>query len=73
MFPLNLLPSSSPKFISANLLLGGAVEAGASQASQHMGGLKTAYMTKTAPRAILFGQMVGSFAGTVIATTSPTG
>lgn len=54
--------------MSTDLLLGGVVEAGASQASQHMGGLETAYMTDTAPRAILFGQMIGSFVGTVIAT-----
>jgi uncharacterized oligopeptide transporter (OPT) family protein len=33
-----------------------------------MGGLKTAYMTKTAPRAIYYSQMIGSFAGTLIAT-----
>jgi hypothetical protein len=26
-----------------------------------MGGLKTAYMTNTAPRAVLFGQMIGSY------------
>jgi uncharacterized oligopeptide transporter (OPT) family protein len=63
-----LVPASSPNYISANLLLGGVVEAGASQASQQMGGLKTAYMTKTAPRAIYYSQIIGSFAGSLIAT-----
>lgn len=33
-----------------------------------MGGLKTAYMTKTAPRAIFYSQLIGSFAGTLVAT-----
>lgn len=33
-----------------------------------MGGLKTAYMTRTAPRAVFYGQLLGSFAGTLIAT-----
>lgn len=63
-----LVPVTNSNHIIANLLLGGVVEAGASQASQQMGGLKTSYMTRTAPRAIYFGQMVGSLAGTLIAT-----
>ena len=63
-----LVPASNPNYISANLLLGGVVGAGASQALQQMCGLKTAYMTKTAPRAIYYSQMIGSFAGTLIAT-----
>jgi uncharacterized oligopeptide transporter (OPT) family protein len=54
--------------MSANLLLGGVVESGASQASQQMGGQKTAYITETAPRAVFYGQMIGSFVGTLIAT-----
>ena len=62
------VPTSYPNYIFANLLLSGAVETGASQASQQMGGLKTAYMTKTAPRTIFYGQMIGSLAGTIIAT-----
>lgn len=33
-----LVPASNPDYMSANLLLGGVVEAGASQASQQMGG-----------------------------------
>jgi uncharacterized oligopeptide transporter (OPT) family protein len=33
-----------------------------------MGGLKTAYMANTAPRAVLFGQMIGSYVGTLIVT-----
>ncbi|KAF2788846.1 hypothetical protein K505DRAFT_341750 [Melanomma pulvis-pyrius CBS 109.77] len=53
-----LVPSSRSGYMSANLLLGGLVEAGASQASQHMGGQKTAYVTETAPRAVFYGQMI---------------
>ena len=41
------------------------VEAGA---SQQIGDLKTAYMTRTAPRNIFYSQIIGSFAGTLIAT-----
>lgn len=63
-----LVPSSRPEYMSANLLLGGLVESGASQASQHMGGQKTAYMTETAPRAVFYGQMIGTFVGTIVAT-----
>lgn len=63
-----LVPQSSAKYTSANLLLGGAVESGASQAAQQMGGLKTAYLTQTAPRAVFYGQMIGSFAGALLAT-----
>lgn len=63
-----LVPASHQNYIHANLLLGGAIEAGASQASQHMGGLKTAHMTKTPPRAILYGQLIGSVVGSLIAT-----
>lgn len=62
------VPASNSNYIVATLLLGGIVEAGASQASQQMGGLKTSYITRTAPRAIYFGQMIGSLAGTLIAT-----
>ena len=63
-----LVPASNSKHIFANLLLGCVVEAGASQASQQMGGLKTAYMTRTALRAIYYSQIIGSFAGTLITT-----
>lgn len=63
-----LIPASNSSSISANLLLGGIVEAGASQSAQQMAGLKTAYRTKTAPRAIYYGQMIGSFVGIFIAT-----
>jgi len=63
-----LVPASRSKYMSANLLLGGFVESGASQAAQHMGGQKTAYMTETAPRAVFYGQIIGSFVGTLIAT-----
>ena len=61
-------PSISAKFISSNLLLAGAVETVASQASQHIGGLKTAYMTRTPPRAVLYSQIIGTVAGTLVAT-----
>lgn len=44
------------------------MEAGASQASQQMGGLKTAYMTRTPAVAIYYGQMIGSFFGILMAT-----
>ncbi|KAK7912198.1 hypothetical protein PG985_014679 [Apiospora marii] len=64
-----IIPASSMAHISANLLLGGAVEAASSQASQHMGGLKTAHMTKTAPRIVFYCQIIGSFVGTIVATT----
>jgi uncharacterized oligopeptide transporter (OPT) family protein len=64
----SLVVGSSAKSISANLLLAGAVESGSSQAAQQMGNLKTAHLTRTAPRAILFGHLIGSFVGTVIAT-----
>ncbi|KAI9779864.1 MAG: hypothetical protein M1839_007177 [Geoglossum umbratile] len=63
-----LVPASNPNYISANVLLGGVVEAGASQASQQMGGLKTAYMTKTPPRVVYYSQIIGSLAGTLVAT-----
>ncbi|KAL9611677.1 MAG: hypothetical protein Q9167_003706 [Letrouitia subvulpina] len=63
-----IVPASNQNYIHANLLLGGNLEAGASQASQHMGGLKIAYMTKTAPRAILYGQLIGLIVGSLIAT-----
>ena len=63
-----LVPASNSNHIFANLILSNVVEAGASQASQQIGGLKTAYMTRTAPRAIFYSQMIGSFAGAVIAT-----
>lgn len=63
-----LVPNSRPEYMSANLLLGGLVESGASQASQHMGGQRTAYMTETAPRAVFYGQMIGTFIGTLVAT-----
>lgn len=63
-----MVSSSRSDYMSPNLLLGGLVEAGASQASQHMGAQKTAYMTETAPRAVFYGQMIGSFVGTLIAT-----
>ena len=63
-----LIPASNSNHIIANLLLGCVVEAGASQASQQIGDLKTAYMTRTAPRNIFYSQIIGSFAGTLIAT-----
>ncbi|EFX00469.1 oligopeptide transporter [Grosmannia clavigera kw1407] len=63
-----LVRPSSQHYTTANLLLGGAIESGASQASQHMGGLKTAYMTQTPPRAVFYGQMIGSYAGALAAT-----
>jgi uncharacterized oligopeptide transporter (OPT) family protein len=63
-----LVPASSANYISTNLLLAGAVESGSSQAASQMGYLKTAYITNTAPRAIFYGHIIGSFIGTVIAT-----
>lgn len=33
-----------------------------------MGGLKTAHMTRTPPRAIFFGQMIGTFIGAIVVT-----
>ncbi|KAI3342591.1 OPT oligopeptide transporter protein-domain-containing protein [Ustulina deusta] len=33
-----------------------------------MGGLKTAFMTRTAPRAVLYAQMIGSVCGALIST-----
>lgn len=33
-----------------------------------MNGFKTAYMTRTAPRAVFYGQVVGSYVGAVLAT-----
>lgn len=63
-----VIPVSSQKYTSANLLLGGAIESGASQAAQQMGGLRTAYMTQTAPRAVFYGQLIGSYVGAFIAT-----
>jgi uncharacterized oligopeptide transporter (OPT) family protein len=63
-----VIQSSGQKYTSTNLLLGGAVESSASQASQHMGGLKTAYMTNTALKGSTFGQMIGLYVGALIAT-----
>lgn len=62
-----VVPRSSVKYTSANILLGGAIESGASQASQQMGGYKTAYMTKTPPRAVFYGQVIGTYVGAVVA------
>ncbi|KAG5802105.1 hypothetical protein H9Q74_013381 [Fusarium xylarioides] len=64
-----VMPMSSPIFTSTNLLMSGATESGASQASQHMGGLRTAYMTNTPPRVILFAQMLGSYVGSFVAVS----
>ncbi|KAF5683075.1 oligopeptide transporter [Fusarium denticulatum] len=47
----------------------GAGLAIASQASQHMGGLRTAYMTNTAPRVIVYAQMLGSYAGSFLSVS----
>lgn len=63
-----VVATSSGKYTSSNLLLGGAIESTASQASQHMGGQKTAYMTQTAPRAVFYGQAIGSSIGALFAT-----
>ncbi|KAK0652760.1 OPT oligopeptide transporter protein-domain-containing protein, partial [Cercophora newfieldiana] len=63
-----IIPSSHPHNIIINLAMAGVVEAGAWQASQQMGDLKTAHLTRTPPRAIYFGQMLGSFAGCFVAT-----
>lgn len=63
-----LFPASNSNHIFANLILSNVVEARALQASQQIGGLKTAYMTRTAPRAIFYSQMIGSFAGPLITT-----
>ncbi len=49
-------------------MLGGVVEAGASQASQQMGGLRTAYLTRSPPRAVYYSQMIGTLSGCLIAT-----
>ncbi|KAF4440054.1 oligopeptide transporter [Fusarium austroafricanum] len=62
-----VVPPSSATIVSTNLLLSGAVESGASQASQHMGGLWTACMTNAEPRAVFYGQMLGSYVGPVVA------
>ncbi|KAF4488016.1 oligopeptide transporter [Fusarium agapanthi] len=64
-----VMPTSSPMFTSTNLLMSGATESVASQASQHMGGLRTAYMTNTAPRVVLHAQMLGSYVGSVVAVS----
>jgi uncharacterized oligopeptide transporter (OPT) family protein len=64
-----VVPPLNGKYTTSNLLLSGAVESGASQASQHMGGQRTAYMTKTAPRAVLYGQAIGSCVGVLLATS----
>ncbi|KAI9172707.1 putative oligopeptide transporter [Paramyrothecium foliicola] len=61
------VPASTQRFTSANILLGGAIESAASQASQHMGGLKTAYLTSTRPRSIFYGQIIGTYTGAIIA------
>ncbi|KAH6868973.1 OPT oligopeptide transporter protein-domain-containing protein [Thelonectria olida] len=53
--------ASSQKYTSANLLLGGAIESSAAQAAQQMGSFKTAYLTRTAPRAVLYGQIIESY------------
>lgn len=63
-----MVPSTSPKYTSANLLLGGAIESGASQSSQQMGGYRTAHMTKTPPRAVFYAQLVGSYVGALVST-----
>jgi uncharacterized oligopeptide transporter (OPT) family protein len=62
-----VVPGSSPQYTSANLLLGGAIESGAAQAAQQMSGFKTAYMTKTPPRAVFYGEIIGSYIGLLIA------
>ena len=64
----SVVPRSNKNRFAANLLLGCAVETGASQASQHMGSLKTAYITRTPPKAIFYAQLVGSVSGICIAT-----
>ncbi|KAF9773031.1 hypothetical protein IL306_009224, partial [Fusarium sp. DS 682] len=64
-----IVPPSSTSFTSTNLLLSGAIESGASQASQHMGGLRTAHMTNAAPRAVLHAQMIGSYVCAFIAVS----
>ncbi|KAL6830020.1 OPT oligopeptide transporter domain-containing protein [Trichoderma camerunense] len=62
-----VVPPYSQKYTSANLLLGGAIESGAAQAAQQMGGFKTAYMTRTPPKAVLYAEMAGSYIGVLMA------
>lgn len=54
--------------MSTSLLLGGTVESGASQVWQYMGGSRTAYMTSTLPKAVFYGQLIGSFTSAWVAT-----
>lgn len=50
------------------MAMAGVVEAGAWQACQQMGDLKTAYLVRTPPRAIFFGQIIGSIVGCFVGT-----
>jgi uncharacterized oligopeptide transporter (OPT) family protein len=62
-----VVPSSSLKYTSANILLGGTIESGAAQAAQEMSGFKTAYMTRTPPRIVLYSGIIGTYTGVVFA------
>ncbi|KAF2810564.1 uncharacterized protein BDZ99DRAFT_386590, partial [Mytilinidion resinicola] len=62
------IPPSVSGHIMYNIAMGGVVEAGAWQASQHMAWSKTAHMTRTPPRAVFYGQVIGSLSGAIVAT-----
>ncbi|KAF2238373.1 OPT superfamily oligopeptide transporter [Viridothelium virens] len=61
-----LITAQSASHVIYNIAIGGVVEAGAWQASQQMALLKTAYMTKTPPRAIFYGHIIGSLSGAIV-------
>lgn len=63
-----VIPISNPNAILATIAMAGVVEAGAWQACQQMGDLKTAYLVKAPPKSIFYGQMFGSAVGAFVGT-----
>ncbi|KIK63019.1 hypothetical protein GYMLUDRAFT_41321 [Collybiopsis luxurians FD-317 M1] len=59
-----------PGNIVANIIAGGVAEAGAQQAGDLMQDLKTGHLLGAAPRALFYGQLIGSVVSIFVTTTA---
>jgi uncharacterized oligopeptide transporter (OPT) family protein len=63
-----IIPISNPSAVLVNIAAGGITEAGSFQATELMSDLKTGYLVQASPKALFYGQIIGSFLGAFISS-----
>lgn len=63
-----IIPRSNPNAVIISLLVGGIAEGGIYQSSDVMQHFKTGHLVGASPKALFYGQIIGSSAGAVLAS-----